>query len=920
MKKTLATSLLAAGGLLLSAQDAKKPNIVLFMVDDMGWQDTSVPFWTERTPYNDLCHTPNMERLASQGVKFTNAYACAISSPTRTSLMTGMNTARHRVSNWTLDYNSTTDAADSQLGFPYWNFNGLQPEGTNIPNALSATNLAQLLKNNGYFTIHAGKAHWGSRSTAGANPLNLGFDVNIAGSEIGGLGSYYGQESFGTGAFHVTGLDQYHGQDINITEALTLEAIKAVERRESSQPFYLYMSHYSVHVPIQIDNRFKDNPKYAGYTGSELAYLTMLEGMDKSLGDLLNWIDANGEAENTIVIFMSDNGGHNSVGSITVGGVRYPHQYPLRGAKGSVYEGGVREPMIVKWPGVTQANTSIDKPVIIEDFFPSMLEMAGITNYSTTQTIDGVSFVPLLKNEPGDGSQSRSLIWHFPNRWGESADGSLAYSSVLQDNWKFIYRWHTGDMELYNLNVDISEANNLLLTNNADMRNKAKNLAKTLSDYLRSVDAQRPVSKASGVPVLWPDEAKMPTLPVQPQISDNEQTHWYKIYDNRSQKNFWQIGSNNRLDIATEAMPNDTVAANKLFKLKLAPDGSGYQFFSMLNDELPVSSATTGNNVNLFIGQTSPVNSWLLTPSLQASGYYLIAAETDNRQLNSYHSSGFVSFWMPATDNDPGNRWAFIPGFLLPSLQSYPEMNRFFTNVTVPWEQAQSRFLVSAVAIVNGVEQKLIDTNTNPTNTALVVAPNVLYPNAVVDARLPQIELPYGIKSFGFRCLGSTINARNLQYAQQNVFIDWNRDFDFLDANEAAERSNSTSSFPAHVNQPGFERSIQIPDAIQSGVYRMRVVYHEPEAGLEWKNTIWNTNTIRNGIAYDFDLKIETQTGIYSTSVAPRIQFNNGRITVNGRSDIELFTVSGISVNPHQVLKPGFYLVKLNDAVYKVKI
>lgn len=137
--------------------------------------------------------------------------------------------------------------------------------------------------------------------------------------------------------------------------------------------------------------------------------------------------------------------------------------------------------------------------------------------------------------------------------------------------------------------------------------------------------------------------------------------------------------------------------------------------------------------------------------------------------------------------------------------------------------------------------------------------------------------------------MGSTINARNLQYAQQNVFIDWNRDFDFLDANEAAERSNSTSSFPAHVNQPGFERSIQIPDAIEAGVYRMRVVYHEPESCLKWKSTIWNNNTIRNGIAYDFDLKIETQTGIYNTSVASRIEFNNGRITVNGSSDIELF-------------------------------
>ncbi len=505
MKKLLATSLLAAGGVVIQAAD--RPNIVLFMVDDMGWQDTSEPFWSESTPYNQLCHTPNMERLARQGVKFTQAYACAVSTPTRTSLMTGMNAARHRVTTWTLHHNQPTDAPDAQLAFPLWNFNGLQPEGAGINNGIEATTLASILRDNGYHTIHVGKAHWGSADTPGANPLNLGFDVNVSGTEIGGLGSYYGQENFGTGVFHVTGLEKYHGKDINITEALTREALAKLNQRPAHQPFYLYMSHYTVHVPIQLDPRFKDNPRYAGYSGKELAYLTMIEGMDKSLGDLLNWLEANGQAGNTVVLFMSDNGGHSSIGNITVDGKKYNHNYPLRSSKGSVYEGGIREPMLVKWPGVVAAGTRIDEPVIIEDFFPSILEIAGVRHYTPLQTLDGKSFVPLLQGQAGPASGNRSLYWHFPNRWGELADGSLAYSAVRQGDYKFIFRWHTGEMELYNLKEDIGEQMNLLPAKNAELQAVADALVNNLSDYLREVKAQRPRSKVLGTLLPWPDEA-----------------------------------------------------------------------------------------------------------------------------------------------------------------------------------------------------------------------------------------------------------------------------------------------------------------------------------------------------------------------------------------------------------------------------
>ena len=161
-----------------------KPNIIVFLVDDMGWQDTSVPFWDKKTPFNNRYRTPNMERLASLGMKFTQAYATPVCSPTRISLMTGMNAARHRVTNWTLKKNSSPDAKDDSLQFPQWNVNGMSPVA-GVENTIYATPLPKLLKEEGYHTIHVGKAHFGAIDTPGENPKNLGFDVNIAGHAAG---------------------------------------------------------------------------------------------------------------------------------------------------------------------------------------------------------------------------------------------------------------------------------------------------------------------------------------------------------------------------------------------------------------------------------------------------------------------------------------------------------------------------------------------------------------------------------------------------------------------------------------------------------------------------------------------------------------------------------------------------------------
>ena len=230
----------------------------------MGWQDTSVAFHVERTALNEDYRTPNMEKLAERGVLFTNAYACSICSPSRVSLMTGQNAARHGVTCWTLRKNKSPErVGKSHLRPAQWPLNGLQPVGSRVERSFSAVTLPQRLREAGYRTIHAGKAHFGAKDTPGADPKNLGFEVNIAGSYMGGPGSYHGDKNFsakwrgGDEIWDVPGLEKYHGQKINLTEAITREAIAEVEKSvKEKKPFYLYMSHYAVHAPFEPDRRF----------------------------------------------------------------------------------------------------------------------------------------------------------------------------------------------------------------------------------------------------------------------------------------------------------------------------------------------------------------------------------------------------------------------------------------------------------------------------------------------------------------------------------------------------------------------------------------------------------------------------------------------------------------------------------------
>lgn len=504
---------------------ATAKNIIFFLVDDMGWQDTSVPFWTERTPYNNTYHTPNMERLAARGMIFTQAYACAISSPSRCSLITGTNAARHRVTNWTMERGVSTDMPSEDYTLPDWNVNGVSPtEGTE--RTFVGTSFVEILHQAGYHTIHCGKAHFGALTTPGEDPLHWGFDVNIAGHAAGGLATYLSEKNYGHtpdgqpyALNAIPGLEKYWGTGTFATEALTQEALAALDRRPLTQssallpanlpssslkkPFFLYMAHYAVHTPIDRDERFYQQYIDRGLDPREAAYASLIEGMDKSLGDLMDWLDRNNETDNTIIIFMSDNGGLATQPEWR-GGPLYTQNAPLACGKGSLLEGGIREPMIVCWPGTVTGGTRCTTDyVMIEDFYPTLLEMAGIDSYQTLQPIDGMSFVPLLKGKRGI-SRHRPLVWNFPNIWGNDGPGINLCCAIRQDDWKLIYHYDTGAKELYNIASDIGETRNLATQH----RRLTERLSRRLGQYLRSVDAQRPVIKQTGLPCPWPDEVK----------------------------------------------------------------------------------------------------------------------------------------------------------------------------------------------------------------------------------------------------------------------------------------------------------------------------------------------------------------------------------------------------------------------------
>ena len=480
----------------------KPPNIIVFLVDDMGWQDCSVPFYKEKTPFNARYHTPNMEKLAARGIKFTNAYANQNCTPSRVALLTGMNPMNHQVNSWTrLKDQSPEKDNDGVFKAPTWNLNGLSPV-PNIPNSVYATTLPQLLHQQNYTTIHVGKAHFGAFGTEGSNPLNLGFDVNVGGSGAGQPASYQGLQNYGnqgknTNLWAVSHLEKYWGKDVFLSEALTLEAISKVDSvQKQNKPFFLYMAHYAVHTPIQADSRFVQKYYDRGLDTIEAKYASLIEGMDKSLGNIMTYLDDQKLTDNTLIMFMSDNGG---LTMALRGGEVNTHNKPLRSGKTSGYEGGLRVPMIVSWAGITKKQTVCSQNVIIEDFFPTILAAANIKNYKTVQKVDGLNLVPLFQGKKMD--KNRILTWHYPHLHQTKVADVQPFSAIRKGKWKLMYFQKDQHFELYDTDNDIGETQNLA-TKNPKM---VKQLGLLLSEKLRKSNSLMIIDMKTNMSVPFPD-------------------------------------------------------------------------------------------------------------------------------------------------------------------------------------------------------------------------------------------------------------------------------------------------------------------------------------------------------------------------------------------------------------------------------
>ncbi len=496
----LTALLLSLGSPLLAA--AAKPNIVVFLVDDMGVMDTSLPFLTnaagqpQRYPLNDYYRTPHMERLAQRGIRFNNFSAMSVCSPTRISIMTGQNAARHHTTNW---INPDTDNRGPK-GPPDWNWRGLKP---------GAVTLAGLLQADGYRTIHVGKGHFAPREQPGSDPKNLGFEINVAGASFGAPGSYHGQQDYGRqgkrASHAVPHLEKYHGTDTFLTEALTLETkAKLSESVKASKPFFLHFAHYAVHAPFESDPRFAANYKDSGKPAPAQAFATLIEGMDKSLGDLVDHLEALGIAEDTLIFFLGDNGSDAPLG----------HQHevacaaPLRGKKGAHYEGGMRVPFIAAWakPNANnphQKRLPIPGSVIqsqqaaVQDLFPTVLALTGV-KAPAGHTVDGARLDTLLSGKP-DRTRPERFLMHYPH----APHRSDYWTSYRDGPWKVVYHYfpsavsENSHYQLFNLAKDPFESTNVAASEPRELRRMMQGLTASLDHH----QALYPIAEAGSAPL-----------------------------------------------------------------------------------------------------------------------------------------------------------------------------------------------------------------------------------------------------------------------------------------------------------------------------------------------------------------------------------------------------------------------------------
>lgn len=456
----LAVLPLCAAGL-----SAERPNIVIILADDMGWSDAGC--------YGaDLHETPHLDRLAADGVRFTAAYAMPVCSPTRAALMTGRHAARVHMTIWSEgSLRGPTDRlllqGDSQHSLPH-----------------TEKTMAKYFQESGYLTALVGKWHLGD---ADHYPETHGFDVNIGGTHWGAPQTYWwpyrGTGRFGPEYRYVPHLE-FGKPGEYLTDRLTDEALNVIDNA-GSKPFFLYLSHHAPHTPIEAkaeDIRYFETKLRPGMNHQNAVFAAMLKSFDESVGRVLERLKDRGLDQNTIVVFASDNGGY--IGTDQKAGQTVPvtNNSPLRSGKGSCYEGGIRVPLIIRWPGVTVPNSRCDAPVVLMDLFPTLLGAVGLAPQDDV-VIDGISLKPLLTDASG-ALERKSLFFHYPHYYPTTTP----VGAVRSGDWKLLEYFEDNRIELYNLSRDLSESTNLAQSE----PEKATELREQLHRWRSDVGASMP--------------------------------------------------------------------------------------------------------------------------------------------------------------------------------------------------------------------------------------------------------------------------------------------------------------------------------------------------------------------------------------------------------------------------------------------
>lgn len=435
----------------LKAESSGRPNIVVIMADDLGWMDL-------HCQGNELLDTPNIDRLASQGMRFTDAYAAApVCTPTRAAMMTGQAPARLAITNHAP---GNPDHVSQETG--------LKGAEWTTYLSLDHVTIAEHLKQAGYATGFIGKWHLSHRPGGDDDgqleprlrPEFQGFDLNIGGCRMGGPPSYFEP-------YKIPNITPRRDGDY-LPKRLADESVAFIKEHRD-EPFYLCLWNYSVHYPIQAPKHLVE--KYKKRSGIENpGYAAMIEGMDTSIGEVLTAIDELGLSENTLLIFTSDNG--------SLFGNK-----PLRRNKGYLYEGGIRVPWIVRWPGKVQPGTICSTPVVTTDTFPTILEAVGLTP-DPNRICDGESIMPLIR---GTGTMKRnSLYFHYPN-YAFHKQNRLG-SAIRQGDYKLIHWYGDDSTELYDLSADIGEKKDLV-SKNPELADK---LLQKLNGWLAETNAKMP--------------------------------------------------------------------------------------------------------------------------------------------------------------------------------------------------------------------------------------------------------------------------------------------------------------------------------------------------------------------------------------------------------------------------------------------